>query len=92
MPVPAQVILLWKGPPKLCIECHPVPCERSRQDHLDFTAQNKHLLDETESNMQFIVSGQGSLHPLLFCMVTIKFILNEIKSNKCFIIPKNRFK
>ena len=22
--VPAQVILLWKGPPKLCIECHPV--------------------------------------------------------------------
>ena len=24
-PVPAQVILLWKGPPKLCIECHLVP-------------------------------------------------------------------
>ena len=22
---PAQVILLWKGPPKLCIECHLVP-------------------------------------------------------------------
>ena len=21
-PVPAQVIFLWKGPPKLCIECH----------------------------------------------------------------------
>ena len=21
-PIPAQVILLWKGPPKLCIECH----------------------------------------------------------------------
>ena len=24
-PVPAQVILLCKGPPKLCIECHLVP-------------------------------------------------------------------
>ena len=24
-PVPAQVILLWKGPPKLCIESHLVP-------------------------------------------------------------------
>ena len=24
-PVPAQVILLWKGPPKLCIECQLVP-------------------------------------------------------------------
>ena len=24
-PVPAQVILLWKGPPKLCIECYLVP-------------------------------------------------------------------
>ena len=24
-PVPAQVILLWKGPPKLFIECHLVP-------------------------------------------------------------------
>ena len=24
-PVPTQVILLWKGPPKLCIECHLVP-------------------------------------------------------------------
>ena len=24
-PVPAQAILLWKGPPKLCIECHLVP-------------------------------------------------------------------
>ena len=23
--IPAQVILLWKGPPKLCIECHLVP-------------------------------------------------------------------
>ena len=24
-PVPAQVILLWKRPPKLCIKCHLVP-------------------------------------------------------------------
>ena len=24
-PIPAQVILLWKGPPKLCIECHLAP-------------------------------------------------------------------
>ena len=24
-PVPAQIIILWKGPPKLCIECHLVP-------------------------------------------------------------------
>ena len=24
-PIPARVILLWKGPPKLCIECHLVP-------------------------------------------------------------------
>ena len=33
-PISAQVILLWKGPPKLCIECHLVPLERSRQNHL----------------------------------------------------------
>ena len=31
---PAQIILLWKGPPKLCIESHLVPLERSRQNHL----------------------------------------------------------
>ena len=24
-PVPAQVILMWKGPPKLCIDCNLVP-------------------------------------------------------------------
>ena len=33
-PVPAQVSLLWKGPPRLCIKCYLVPCERSRQNHL----------------------------------------------------------
>ena len=33
-PVPAKVSLLWKGPPKLCINVTLYPCERSRQNHL----------------------------------------------------------
>ena len=48
---------------------------------------NKHLLDETESNIQFIASGQGSLRPILFCTGAI-WMLDEVKSNKCFIPEK----
>ena len=54
---------------------------------------NKHLLDETESSIQFITSdkiilGEGKLSPILFCTGAINWMLDEAKSNKCFIIPK----
>ena len=54
---------------------------------------NKHLLDETESNIQFIASGQGNigrseLRTILFFTGPIKWMLDEVKFNKCFIIPK----
>ena len=45
-------------------------------------------LDETESNIQFIASGQGKLSPILFCTGAINWMFDEVKSNKCFIIPK----
>ena len=59
----------------------------------------EHLLDETESNIQFNASGRGNigrgkakLSPILFCTGAIKWMLDEVKSNKSFIIPKkNRF-
>ena len=61
----------------------------------------KYLLNETESNIQFIASGQGnirrseaepniifSFRPLLFCTGAMNWMLDEVKSNKCFIISK----
>ena len=38
-PVTAQVILLWKGPPKLCIECHLEPLWAFPPSHLDTFAK-----------------------------------------------------
>ena len=38
--VPARVILLRKGPPKLCIECHLVPLWAFPQNHRDVQNQN----------------------------------------------------
>ena len=54
---------------------------------------NKHLLDETESNIQFIapdkaIMGEAKLSPILFCTGAINRMLDEVKSNECFIIPK----
>ena len=54
----------------------------------------KHLLDETESNIQFIASGQGNTgrseaepNIILYGRNQLD-MLDEVKSNKCFIIPK----
>ena len=49
----------------------------------------KHLLDETESNIQLIASGLGNIKIILFCTGAMNWMLDEVKSNKCFIIPKN---
>ena len=54
---------------------------------------NKHLLDETESNIQFIASGQGNIglskaEPNIILYGCNKLDVNSVKSNKCFIIPK----
>ena len=56
----------------------------------------EHLLHETESNIQLIASRQGNvgrseaeilfLLDFLFC--AINWMLDEVKSNKCFIITK----
>ena len=49
---------------------------------------NKHLLDETESNNDNVILGEAKLSPILFCTDAINWMLDEVKSNKCFIIPK----
>ena len=54
---------------------------------------NKHLLDETESSIQLlrpdkVILSETKLSPILFCMGAINWIKDEVKPNKCFIIPK----
>ena len=44
----------------------------------------KHLMDETESNIQFIASGQDNIGQ----SEAVNWMLDEVKSNKCFIILK----
>ena len=36
-----------------------------------------------------VILGKAKLSPILFCTGAINWMLNEVKSNKCFIIPKN---
>ena len=53
----------------------------------------KHLLDETESNISLlhpnkVILGEAELSPILFCTGAINWMLDEAKSNNCFIIPK----
>ena len=45
----------------------------------------KHLLDETK-----VILGEAKLKlsPILFFTGAINWMLDEVKSNKCFIIPK----
>ena len=33
-----------------------------------------------------VILGEAKLSPILFCMATINWLLDEVKSNKCFII------
>ena len=35
-----------------------------------------------------VILGEAKLSPILFCKGTINWMLDEVKSNKCFIIPK----
>ena len=35
-----------------------------------------------------VILGEAKLSPILFCMGAINWMLDEVKSNKCFIIPK----
>ena len=54
---------------------------------------NKHLLDETESNIQFIASrpgniGQSKAEPNIILYGCNELDVDKVKSNKCFIIPK----
>ena len=46
----------------------------------------KHILDKTESNIRFIASNKVPV--ILFCMGMLGWMLDEVKSNKSFIIPK----
>ena len=38
-----------------------------------------------------VILGEAKLSPILFCTGAINWMLDEVKSNKCFIIQKNRF-
>ena len=35
-----------------------------------------------------VILGEAKLSPILFCTGAINWMLDEVKSNKCFIIPK----
>ena len=35
-----------------------------------------------------VILGEAKLSPILFCMGAMNWMLDEVKSNKCFIIPK----
>ena len=35
-----------------------------------------------------VILGEAKLRPILFCTGVINWMLDEVKSNKCFIIPK----
>ena len=35
-----------------------------------------------------VILGEAKLSPILFCTGTINWMLDDDKSNKCFIIPK----
>ena len=35
-----------------------------------------------------VILGEAKLSPILFCSGAINWMLDEVKSNKCFIIPK----
>ena len=35
-----------------------------------------------------VILGEAKLSPILFCTGAMNWMLDEVKSNKCFIIPK----
>ena len=35
-----------------------------------------------------VILGEADLSPILFCTGVMNWMLDEVKSNKCFIIPK----
>ena len=35
-----------------------------------------------------VILGEAKLTPILFCTGALNWMLDEVKSNKCFIIPK----
>ena len=35
-----------------------------------------------------VILGEAKLSPILFCTGAINWMLDEVKSNKCFIMPK----
>ena len=35
-----------------------------------------------------VILGQATLSPILFCTGAMNWMLDEVKSNKCFIMPK----
>ena len=43
-------------------------------------------------HMEKVILGEAKLSPTLFCPDAINWMLDEVKSNKCFIVSKNRLK
>ena len=64
IPVPAQVILLWKGPPELCIECQLVPVWA-------FPPKSPGTIDEVNGYV-----WRGNVGVITGCIVTTCFFPN----------------
>ena len=77
---------MYRAEKSICIYIYLYLYENFFDANQSMKTADKYLLDETESNMQFVQSDLFS--PISSSPDAIRHMLNEVKSSMCFIMPK----